>query len=65
MEKILTISSMNTKGAISIHPEYKAFSIALRDAWGFNTGIYLSDEDVKKLKELCESYLQKVEEQNK
>lgn len=65
MEKILALKSMNTKGVISIHPDYKAFSIALRDSWGFNSGIYLSDEDVKKLKELCEHYLQKVEEQNK
>ena len=65
MEKVLFIASANTKCAISIHPNYKAFSIALRDAWGFNTGIYLSDEDIKKLKDLCESYLQKAEEQNK
>lgn len=65
MEKVLSIASNNTKGAVAIHNEYKAFSIALQDCWGFRSGIYFSDEDVEKLKNLCEEYLQKVKEQNK
>jgi hypothetical protein len=64
MEKSLAIRSMNTKGMICIQSDYKAFTIALRDTWGFSTGIYLSDEHVEKLKEMCELYLKEVKKQN-
>ena len=60
INKVIRFDSGNKRVAVAIRNEYKELILSIRDEFGFQTSIFLSDEQAEKLALFFADYVKEI-----